>query len=278
MGGSAFKNTKSIRLEHIYDTLKWLSNQNTDIAALDMWGNRLGSSVHKNICGDIDINIDSSKYNQVTLSKILSNILGDSNVKNMPDIIMTSVPISGDEESFGRVQVDFMIGNAKWQSFAYQSSTSSEYKGIYRTILLKALTAYNSDWVLEENDEVVAIVGPTFLLNKGCVWRYRYRPINLRTNKRVKDFKELSEKDFLKIYPSAIKTSKSIITNPSDFFKFIGSNLENYHCDSYESLWRYIRGYYGFKEISRIKKIFLNLLNNAKIDIPTGIQQDFLRY
>ena len=84
------------------------------------------------------------------------------------------------------------------------SNDISCLKGLYRTELLKALVAFNSDWILEEDGEVIARVGPTFFHDKGCMWRYRHRPMRKDGTARVQDFKELTRDEFKEIYPSSM--------------------------------------------------------------------------
>jgi hypothetical protein len=172
MGGRAFKDvTRRVSMQEVYGTAGWLQ------ASLNLknFGGKsfcdclLGSAGKKATSGDIDINVDRdcSDINAATIE--LQNLLGPEHVwaRWGNGQIFCAVPINGDPAQ-GRVQVDFMFGIFRWQQFSYASpGEDSAYKGLYRTELLKALTAAKSDWTLMEDGELVARVGPTFFDSKG---------------------------------------------------------------------------------------------------------------
>ena len=192
-----------------------------------------------------------------------------------------SVPVNGKPE-LGRVQVDLMFGHYEWQKFSYYSPTKvdsihwggrsgvSYFKGLYRTEMIKAITAFCSDWVLEEEGEVIARVGPTFFHDKGLVWRYRDRPMRKDGTARVKEFKEYTREEFLERYPSAITAIADVMTDPEQVAKFLlGDYATTKQMESIESLTMFMNRSFDSDQRRTIAKIYVERLNNLKVDIPT---------
>lgn len=291
MGSNAFDFVQRIEQKSVFPTLRWLQEKwpswklNRQINLNECI---LGSAGKNPTSGDIDLNFDIHFYDQEEVAKELKEFLGDDHVKPRPgnNQIFTAVPIEGDP-SKGYVQVDFMFGFYEWQKFSYFSATVdptfvpnihntlhllpkdlSRFKGLYRTELIKAFVAYNSDWVLEEDGQVIARVGPTFFHDRGVVWRYRYRPLKKNSNTRVKAFKEVSKEEFLKIYPSAICASRDSITDPNELSKFLFSELSTSQMlGTFECIWFKSYAYYSKEERNIIKGIFYERLNNLKAPI-----------
>lgn len=288
MGGNAFKDrVRRVTAEEVHQTVEWLSKNwpsaNKDVRFLP---NRvLGSAGMQKTSGDIDLNIDESIYDFEETNRELVQLVGEENVIARPGFnqIFTAVPIGGDLNN-GRVQVDFMFGNYAWQEFSYAgtadpsmsmtpTSKQSQFKGLFRTELIKALVAFNSDWVLEEDGEMVARVGPTFFHDRGLVWRYRYRPIRKDGTARVKALKEVSKEEFLKEFPTAMSRSRDVIIDPEECVRFLFNTgwAVASDCDTYEDLWQMIRHYYPNDTHGTISKIYLERLNSLKVEIPEAI-------
>jgi hypothetical protein len=293
MGGKAFEGiTQRIAKEDIPKTLDWLTRnwKDSSIQGGKYMNHLLGSAGKNPTSGDIDLNMRIELYDQEKVAQQLSALLGSQYVKARPgnNQIFTAVPINGDPKN-GYVQVDFMFGNYEWQKFSYfspeydpeytdgfyywgQTSKKSCLKGLYRTELIKALVAFNSDWVLEENGEMVARVGPTFFHDKGCVWRYRHRPMRKDGNGRVKEFKELTKEEFLKIYPSATPARTDIIDDPKQvvemvFDQHLPSKILDY-MTSFETISVTMTSTYTIPERLKIYKIYVERLNNLKVEVP----------
>lgn len=277
MGGNAFKDlTRRVTKREVYETCDWL-DFNLDLAN---FGGRhfdqclLGSAGKKDDSGDIDLNIDvgCSNFNSATIE--LQNLLGPDQVWSRYENsqIFCAVPIGGDPKQ-GWVQVDFMFGDYDWQSFSYASpGADSAYKGLYRTELIKALVAFNSDWTLVENGELVARVGPTFFDSKGIIWRYRHRPWGkINPEKRVKAFKELTKDEFMAIYPDAKPTSHVRMLDPKEVAKFILPRSDMMDFYSYELLWWQVRMNYNLEQLGHISRLYFERLNSLKVEIPQAI-------
>jgi hypothetical protein len=279
MGGAAFKDkTRRILKLEIDPTLKWLAYK-TDFSYLYMSDNILGSAGKVESSGDIDINMDINKFDKKVILNALVSVLGPDNVKDWTHVnqIFSCVPICGNP-NLGYVQIDFMFGDPRWQKFSYWSpGNSSKFKGLFRTELIKAATAFNSDWTLMDNDELIARVGPTFFHDRGLLWRYRHKAMRKDLKGRVKSFSEISADEFMKLYPSAKKASHSIIINPTEVTEFIFDNkTPETVFDSYESLSEKLREFYGRKSFGTIMDIFLERLNSLKVNIPDEINSEIM--
>lgn len=297
MGGKAFENvTRRIDLQEIHGTLSWLEQRWPDHSlnvAKSLYNAMLGSAGKNSTSGDIDLNLEITRYDQAVVADQLKTILGEDFVKPRPgnNQIFTAVPIQGNAAKYGYVQVDFMFGDFEWQKFSYfspgvydkdnprQSYTTSGprsyYKGLYRTELLKALTAFHSDWVLEENGEMIARVGPTFFHDRGAVWRYRHRPMRKDGKGRVKELKELTEEEFLLIYPSAEKARASVITKPEELLNmFFGENFYPAYAETVESLIGQIIWQMSKEDKQLIGQIYAERLNSLKVDFPSPLARD----
>jgi hypothetical protein len=277
MGGKAFDNTSRIKLDDIEPTLKNLERHWGDyrLNGGHLKNHMLGSAGKKPESGDIDLNMDINAYDQEKVAKQLESVLGADNVKARPgnNQIFTSVPVPGTGQ---RVQIDFMFGDYDWQEFSYHSPKISAFKGLYRTELIKALVAFLSDWSLEENDELIARVGPTFFHDRGCVWRCRHRPMRKDGEGRIKQFKELPWDEFKKIYPSAIPPSHDVMIKVSEVQAFL-CRVFRYELspgrlfDSFESLLPNLRCALSNDDFRLLKKIYLERLNSLKVD-TSGVQ------
>jgi hypothetical protein len=295
MGGKAFEDiTRPIQKVEITETLSSLERAlwaaGSKIPPDYLVKNMLGSAGKKAVSGDIDINMDYKKFDLLHEASVLEAVLGVDRVKSRPGFnqIFTAVPIEGTDDF---VQVDFMFGDYYWQQFSYFSAQSLEtasldglagwsgyqrwtrYKGLYRTELIKALVAFNSSWVLEEDGEMIARVGPTFFHDRGLIWRYRHRPFKKgSTTDRVKAFKELTREEFLAIYPSANCATREVMTNPLEVVELILANdYSPALVESFESLCICLEQVYKPEDRKIIWKIFLERLNSLKVDIPKEI-------
>lgn len=276
MGGMAFKGkVRRINKEEILPTLQWLAHK-TKLSQIYLMNNMLGSAGKSPTSGDIDINMDQTVFDKRKILNSLIVALGTDNVKDWTHVnqIFTCVPIEGDPLR-GYVQIDFLFGNKEWQAFSYFSAgPDSAYKGLFRTELIKAAVAFNSDWVLKENNEVVARVGPTFFHDRGLVWRYRHRAPKKKGEGRVKAYSELTEDEFLKLYPTAKKASNTIVDSPAAVSELIfGDTRSLGYFNSYELLSARLKSLYG-SAYGVIMAIYEERLNSLKVDIPKDISDE----
>lgn len=286
MGGKAFARvTRRIKQQEIPGTLDWLTKNWTGskIQGGDFNDHLLGSGGKNEDSGDLDLNLRIELYDQEEVAAKLTELLGSDAVMARPgnNQIFTAVPINGDPVN-GLVQVDFMFGNYAWQQFSYHSAPhhdfvrwgnnrTSAFKGLYRTEFLKALTTFNSSWVLQEGDEIIARVGPTFFHDKGVVWRHRHRPMRQDGTARVQAFKEVTKEEFLELYPSAVTSDREPILDPTEFMRFV---LDDYNkptdANTLEHLAYLFRRSYHNDQRATVEKIYSERLNNLKVDLRTA--------
>lgn len=168
-GGNIFKNvegqalTQRINRQDISSTVQWLEAV-TGVDFTDKVDSNnipikwLGSTGRKTSSGDLDLAVDSTEISKEQLREILvqwakSQGVDDQNILNTSknktgwiqlagDSVHFRAPINGDPQQ-GFVQTDFIfLPNLKWGIFYYSSDPSSEYKGLYRNILLSSLAKY----------------------------------------------------------------------------------------------------------------------------------------
>ena len=279
MGGAAFKDkVRRIRREEIDPTLRWLASK-LDLSYDYLSTNMLGSAGKNETSGDIDLNMEQTSFDiRVILGKLVA-LLGPDYVKDWTHVnqIFSCVPILGTHRD-GYVQVDFMFGDREWQEFSYHSpGEGSSYKGLFRTELVKAAVAFNSDWTLMDGDEMVARVGPTFFHDRGLVWRYRHRAIRRDGKGRVKALTELTEEDFLKQYPDTVIATKRVVDTPKGVSELIFGDINQLeHFDRYETLQSKLKSHYDASSYGTIMGIFEERLNSLKVDIPEDIFDEIL--
>ena len=294
MGGMAFKNTTRIKKEDILPTLLVLEHslEEEGIFFEDLNSDILGSAGKKETSGDIDLNIDSTKFDIDEFASVLIYLYGEENVKYRPGTnqIFTSVDIFTDssdtdliiqpEITSERVQVDFMFGNYSWQKFSYFSSPESSYKGLYRTELLKAVTAYMSSFVAMEGSEMVGRIGPTFFHDKGCIWRYRLRPYRKvgDTTKRIQSLKEVSQEQFTEMFPESkdVVLGEVNISSPSEFCSyFFDSTVKPEDLETYEQIRDLILSNPTKFDKKKVFSLYEERLVSLKQPIPDEIRNDF---
>jgi len=297
MGGKAFEGiTRRVTKDEVASTVTWFMNAWPDWnlnPTLNLHQALLGSAGKNETSGDIDLNLEITSFDQTKVAQQIIELLGEDKVKPRPghNQIFTAVPISGDPAN-GYVQVDLMFGDYVWQKFSYFSPEytdtiswsglnrcASGFKGLYRTEFIKALVAFNSDWVLEEGGKMIARVGPTFFHDKGLVWRYRHRPMRKDGKGRIQALVELNKDDFLAIYPTAMPAKANVINDPETVAKLLFDNkVASSDLNTLEYMARLLRRHYDRDQINKIIQIYHERLNSLKVEIPLSkFRQIWLR-
>lgn len=278
MGGNAFaEKTRRILKSEIFDTIIWLENE-IQFPTGYMATHLLGSSGKKDDSGDVDLNIDKTRFAFDDVVQRLVQKFGANNIKARPGTnqMFTCIPINGDARN-GFAQFDFMFGDAEWQEFSYFSPGTE--KGLYRTEFIKAWIAYRSDWVKIENGYMIARVGPTFFHDRGLIWRYRHRPLKQNsTTERIKLLKEISKEEFFELYPDAIPASRNEIADPSMLHQFLtyGRDIEN-HYDTFEqTLKTFCKAEPTVEALETVKVIYQERLQSLKVEYPDWVEHEFI--
>lgn len=278
MGGIAFKDkVRRIKKDEINETLNFVAER-IGVEPEYVKHNVLGSAMTSETAGDLDLNCSIQTMDIDSLYERLVENIGSENVKDFRKThqIFSCFPIKGKSEN-GFVQVDFMFGDYEWQKFSYYSpGAKSKYKGLFRTELIKALVAFNSDWVGVENDVIVARVGPTFFHDRGIIWRYRYLPFRKDNKGRTKTFKVVDTyEEFKQLFPTAPKASNSVINTPDGVRDLVFSPQTHLDAfESYETLIGEIKANYCESDFYKILDLFFDRLNSLNVTIPIEIKNE----
>lgn len=280
MGGKAFSNTRRVTRTEVFNVLVNLGH--TLRVGNQFMGKALGSAGVSDTSGDIDINVDARKHSFADFNSKLLILLGPDNVKARPgnNQIFTSYPIPNTVDD-QRVQVDFMFSeHPRWQEFSYASpGDQSAFKGLFRTELIKAAVAFNSDWILMEEGEMVARVGPTFFHDRGIIWRYRFRPYKRNSTQRVKSLVEANEEAFLEMFPSARRATNTVILTEEGVYELLFDRVpQDVLADdvffSYETLQPALKNHYDAGSYHSIMQLYRERLNSLKVEIPEAIMHE----
>jgi hypothetical protein len=155
-GGNVFKDangqslTQRIDQRDILSTVNWLEaltglNFTNDITRDGYPTRWLGSTGRKPTSGDLDLAVDLKEISKLELKSKLEQWAKSQQQKPEDWVRMSGeavhfrTPITGDERN-GFVQTDFMfMPNMKWGVFWLSSSPDSNYKGLYRNVLMSSL-------------------------------------------------------------------------------------------------------------------------------------------
>lgn len=272
MGGKAFTNTRRVTRSEVFDTLVSLGNYLN--CGNYFCNHALGSAGKSLDSGDIDINVDLNRFAFADVAGQMSALLGEENVKIRPgnNQIFASCPIPYRDS---RVQVDFMFTHYPlWQEFSYASpGDKSAFKGLFRTELIKAAVAFNSNWILMENNQLVARIGPTFFHDKGLLWRHRHRPMRRDGAGRVQEFQRITPEEFRALYADAPMVEDRALTEPGAAAELIFDDkrhiMERFF--SYETLVEALDQFYDRASYAEILRIYLERLNSLKVEVPQEI-------
>jgi len=265
MSIKAFKeDTKPITGSDIESTLKYLApivgipydsvrDKSGKIIKYGLEDSTLGTSSKSNagnfgkkeIIGDIDVVIDENKYDSDKLIARLVRKLGPENIGkpvNGGMTIPTKVHIGGLESS-NLVEVDFIIGNPELLKFTHHSpdpENLSEYNGIARNEMIRAILQDSRRQVRDpDTKEVMALVGPSYFLDKGFIQEWRHFPMKKDGSGRQQSNKPISRQEFTELYPDhAGKEKELMLSKPSEMIEYMfpKANIKPELFDSFESI------------------------------------------
>lgn len=297
-GGNALQGVGPISKKEIETTLRYISpivgipfdstfDKKGNITKYGLSDSTLGSAGKTNAgefgkketVGDIDVAVDDKIYDFDKLVSRLSQKLGPENMgKPMKGLgtIPTKIPVGGDE-SKGFVQVDFMLGKTELLKFTYSApdpESMSEYKGVYRNILMATILQELRRQVRDpETQEIIALVGPSLLINKGVIQQWRHFPLRKDKTGRLTTMKAISREEFDKLYPEHKGKEKEMtLTGPQDIvdFLFPNSGAKPTDLDSYEKLRDLIIKHKPDQSESIFNR-FAGSLQKQKFEVPPGL-------
>jgi len=224
-GGYALKdfNVTRIKKQDIAATIKYVSKL-TNIPTKDL--HKVGSTGKMATSGDIDLAVDSTKYDPKKIHHNLQEIV-PSDFNHGTNIGSYAVPIRGIENK-GAVQVDLMFTpDVEWAKFAYHSEgDGSKYKGAVRAILLSAVAASlnkpNMDHFEYDNDQLIIRAGRTIDLSQGLRRVFQYRPKRKDGSGYLKNMKAVPIEDFKSMFPQVnVKGGQVTISDPEKVVKIL---------------------------------------------------------
>ena len=155
-GGNVFKDkqgqalSRRILQKEIAPTINWLEaltglNFTKDLDTDKLPSRWLGSTGRKADSGDLDLAVDSTQISKPELKTKLDNWIKSQGqdpknwVRLSGEAVHLLTPIQGNAEN-GFVQTDFMfLDNVPWGIFWLSGGRDSNYKGLYRNILMSSI-------------------------------------------------------------------------------------------------------------------------------------------
>lgn len=244
---------RRIYVEEIPKTLKYVSKI-TSLPLKEIQENVLGSTGKVDSSGDIDIAVDLKKYSKESLIEFIKSNVKDDEIiiSGGLDIIHLVVPICGNKSN-GFVQVDLMMSeNIEWTKFYHTHPGTSNYKGLYRNALLRALTAATNK-TKYDNNELTERLGYVLVPSKGIQHQHKVR-YEGKNGKYLKTFK--------------VEKRGGIESNPITVLEIIfrDSDIRLEDVQTFESTLRSIKN--SNVDETLIKIIATKILVDLKYPIP----------
>lgn len=174
----------------------------------------------------------------------------------------------------GHYQIDFMAGPTDWLRFAYASSRNSKYKGVYRTIFIRAIAAGHQSaftHAITEDGNLIARAGFSFLLNKGLCFRYRHRAHKKNGEGRVKAFTEITPEEFGVLYNvNRLTNTFDVIDAHQAACMLLGELADHPVWESFENMNEHLRIYFP-AEYNQTITIYKDMLRAEGLAIPDEV-------
>lgn len=252
MGGKAFKNivVRPIKKEQIDKTFRYFKK----ISQLPNNAFYLGSTGKNDQSGDIDVAvcITSLGCSVSEFHQRLTNKLGIDRVFFNPGYAIGSyaVPVEGNETLGELVQLDVMFTTSPtWVKFSFfsPSSKQSKYKGVIRTLLLRATTAsINVPGIdlfkYDSSGQLIVRIGRTFDMINGVKRIIQVR--NQRKDKKgfLKTLTTITTNELADKYPDMYVSSVNTITDPEQaLFLLFGRYLSPTDVETAEQIIQLIK-------------------------------------
>lgn len=200
MGGMAFEGTSSIESSRLDDTVGGLS-ESTGISFNELRDGFLGSTGKKSVSGDIDIGLDQGRHRVGELLDLLRDAYGRENVRSLPHgVTAVKLPIAGSSKF---VQTDLMIGVPDWLKFSFHApgEGESEYKGLFRSQLLRAVAKSLRQQDFDDAGDLLAEIGPSLDYLEGLKTTQKGRRPKIRGEGLTKRLEKLTPAEFRELYP-----------------------------------------------------------------------------
>lgn len=272
MGGNSFNNTRRVHkseLKEILDDISYVTNLSRDMIECNL----LGSAGKQETSGDIDIVLDSNKFNITKLSLIVRNYVGDDNISTRSlanKEFQTSWPVPKTND---RVQVDFISGDVEWLKFThYSPGDKSDYKGVFLTVLFGVLAKIQKEFEVYSLDNIrFAKVGFSFDTTKGLhrVWKLKCKQSE-NIKKVSPEYWETNFDKVAKKHNKSMKTPRfgrtGFITDPEAIIHilFQDQKLNMKDVDTFEKAWEKTKEKFP-SQLKEIKHRVIESLNRNSV-------------
>lgn len=217
---------------------------------------RLGSASFAKTCGDIDIGIDKNVLSLNQVETILNENHYPFTTSNNLNIIHTRLPLDRSYEKYAQVDLIF-TDNLPWLKFWYRGRTiNSQYKGLYRNALLRAI-AGSTNMTLQEvgDNEIYYRAGWVGVPTSGLEYQIKERPIGQK-GQRLKTF---SKTEVLGI----INEPNRVVANIFQTYRVTPNDVLDF-----ESTWQMVLKHKTPAEIRLIIQIMKKILTEFKYKVP----------
>lgn len=278
MGGAAFKNFKTSRIERrfISDTVKHIVDQ-LDINNLTydyVMSSLMGSSNKKETSGDLDIALNNENINLIGIEqyprfdirkvwKAASEVLPieQINAKQLKATqLFTAWPIAGNPD-LGFIQVDFIEGPKDWLQFThYTHEFDTEFKGIFRSMLLGVIAKCTCEYVEFDNETRTRKVNLGLDLEHGL-----YRMFRMLDKQNV--FRKVDQDVFETNTPNAPRFNRlNFVSNVRCVLDLLfDSSVSEEDINTFEKLVKVVKSFDKF-DLNETKERFVKNLSSSKVD------------
>jgi hypothetical protein len=280
-GGAATSKwgTTRINKEDIPATIHFVSNV-SGIPEKDL--HPLGSVGKMPTSGDIDLAIDSNKYNTEEIhQKMMKHIDGKGLFNKGTKVGSYAIPIAGDP-SKGQVQLDFMpVQNTKYAKFIYHSpGTKSKYKGATRTILLMSIASSINEPGMDhfeyhpETNELIIRAGRSIELPKGLKRIFQHRPRKKSGEGYLKNMKSIPIEKFKEMFPDIeVADGNVVIDDPQEILEVLfGPGVRPRDVGSAEQIIQLIKQRFPEEKQQTIFDRAAQRIEHAKLPVPEEMQ------
>jgi hypothetical protein len=277
MGGNAVKISRPVTFEEAEGTIQWVKKHilpymnfsEEEMSILGSYGKKLEEEKYNDI--DIAVQISHLEHFPNATQRLAGLLEGwGYQIKMNPGFGICSFgcPINGKSEN-GYVQIDFMLTyNLNWSNFIYHSpdfrKAESQYKGLYRNILLMALITEPEKEIIKTTPEGgIEEIEVNILRYPRGIWRVR------------KNF--MGKKGKLVKNGYNVEGSEHFVTdNPIEVLDMtVGNEFIPMDIDTFEKLWKIVMSS-NFKWINKREDVinrFVECLGEQNLSIPKELNK-----
>jgi hypothetical protein len=238
----------------------------------------LGSTGKNDTSGDIDIAIDSLKYDaDDTHERMVEKVGSDHAFYNTGTKVRSyAIPIEGDPQN-GFVQLDFMfVESLEWAAFSYFSAgdKATNHKGVVRTVLLRSIASTLDEEGIDKfiydpvSNDLMVRIGRTMDINCGFRRIIQFRPKKKRGEGYLGSLITTTPEELnvvCGIRVESVVTDFATVSDPSKFLELVsGFPVAPKDVDTAEQVVQVIKRLPASRQLSTIKTAMYNLEKTCK--------------